>query len=80
MKNPRDDARRERKNGRRSGRHEGNGARIPGGHAALEPLDMNMVTRANTILFRRPKELAKVSRRRAAPRWSAPKQLNGCSF
>ena len=31
----------------------------------LEPLDMNMVTRATTILFRKAKELAKGNRRRA---------------
>ena len=32
--NPRDNARRDGRNGRSSGRHEGNGARIPGGLAA----------------------------------------------
>ena len=41
----------------------------------LEPLDMNMVTRANTILFRTAKELANGNRRRAAPSGSAPAEL-----
>ena len=41
----------------------------------LEPLDMNMVTRAKTILFSTANELAKGNRRRAAPRWSAPAEL-----
>ena len=41
----------------------------------FEPLDMNMVTRAEMILFRTAKELAKGNRRRAAPRWSAPALL-----
>ena len=41
----------------------------------LEPLDMNMVTRAKTIFFSTAKELAKGSRRTAAPRWSAPAEL-----
>ena len=39
-----------------------------------EPLDMNMVTRAKTILST-ARELAKGNRRRAAPRWSAPAEL-----
>ena len=41
----------------------------------LEPLDMNMVTRAKTILFSTAIELAKGNRRRAAPQWSAPAEL-----
>ena len=41
----------------------------------LEPLDMNIVTRAKTILVRTAKELAKGNRRRAAPRLSAPADL-----
>ena len=41
----------------------------------LEPLDMNMVTRAKTIFFRTAKELANGNKRRAAPRWSAPAEL-----
>ena len=41
----------------------------------LESLDMNMVTRAKTILFSTAKELAKGNRRRAAPCWSAPAEL-----
>ena len=41
----------------------------------LEPLDMNMVKRAKTILFSTAKELAKGNRRRAAPSWSAPAEL-----
>ena len=39
----------------------------------LEPLDMDMVTRAKTILFSTAKELAKGNR--TAPRWSAPAEL-----
>ena len=38
----------------------------------LEPLDVNTVTRAKTILFCTAKELAKGNRPRAAPQWSAP--------
>ena len=41
----------------------------------LEPLDMNMVKRAKTILFSTAKELVKGNRRRAAPCWSAPAEL-----
>ena len=41
----------------------------------LEPLDMNMLTRANTVLIRTAKELAQGNRRRAAPRWSAAAEL-----
>ena len=41
----------------------------------LEPLDMNVETRAKKILFCTAKELAKGNRRRAAPRWSAPAEL-----
>ena len=41
----------------------------------LEPLDMNMVTRAKTILFSTAKELPKRNRRRDAPRWSVPAEL-----
>ena len=41
----------------------------------LELLDMNMVTRAKTILFRTAKKLAKGNRRRTVPRWSAPAEL-----
>ena len=41
----------------------------------LEQLDMNVVTRAKTTLFRTAKELAKGNRRRAAPRWSSPAEL-----
>ena len=41
----------------------------------LEPLDMNMVRRAKTILFSTAQKLAHGNRRRAAPRWSAPAEL-----
>ena len=38
----------------------------------LEPLYMNTLKRAKTILFTTAKELAKGHSRKAAPRWSAP--------
>ena len=41
----------------------------------LEPMDMNMLRRARSILFCTAKQLAKGNRRRAAPRWSAPAEL-----
>ena len=41
----------------------------------FETLDMNMVTRAETILFSTAEEVAKGTRRSAAPRWSAPAEL-----